>query len=89
MFVAYPLKLKQVPRSLIILSYLHNFCRSSGEKVPKIWPKMCLFFKLPEKLLIGRVSTVQKFFNDHIFYTPIGTQLRACSLKISNHSDHI
>ena len=39
-------------------------------------------------MLFGRMSTVQKFFNDYVSYTSIGTQLRAPSLKISSHSDH-
>ena len=60
-----------------------------GGKKNQNWPKNVFFFKFPDKLLFGRASTVQKFFNDYISYTPFATQPRVRSLKIPYHSDHI
>ena len=80
---------QQVPGSLNILSYLHNVCRIRWQKLTKIGQKCDFVFKSPKILLFGRVSTLQKFFNDYISYTSIEAQLRICSLKISNHLEHI
>ena len=69
--------------------FAQHFEKLRGKECPNL-AKKCLFvFKFLETLLFGRVSIVQKLFNDYISYTSIGTQLRARSLKISSHSDHI
>lgn len=50
--------------------------------MPKIG-QICVFcLEYSKKLLFGRASTVKKFLNDYVFYTSIGTQPRAGSLKV-------
>ena len=71
-----------------ISEYFKFFAQRSqkleGKKCPKLAKDVSCFFKFPEKLLFGRVSTGQTFFNDYAFcYTSIGTQVRA------RHLDHI
>ena len=59
-------------------------------KYQDLWvPKMCRFLNFLKNCSLEECLTVQKYFNDYVSYVSIGTQLKACSLKISSHSHHI
>ena len=50
---------------------------------------MCRFLNFLKNYSLEECLTVQKYFNDYVSYVSIGTQLKACSLKISSHLHHI
>lgn len=86
--VAYPVQLnKDQDLSEHFKLFPQRLHRLGDKKCPNL-SKNVSFLKFTEKLLFERVSTVQKFFNYHLSYTSIGTQIRAHSLKVSRHSDH-
>ena len=87
MIVAYPLQLSTAKfTGHFKLSVLHL---QKGVENAQNWPKISLFKNFFETVLFGRVPPMQRFSNRYNSHTYSSFQLRAPSVKVASHVDHM